>query len=181
MRKQPPHALQTEITVRSLMKDRMCSAAKYQEKETTWIWFRNLKPEQRALKRGYTDTHTGHLLQEKRLGLLLAGQNGGSSSRSCFPQLKDIDALTSFFFSLERSLAQRKQMTCLELPGSRVTTRPGEMRNHAVMEPWSATKGLLKGILQLSQGEKAVLTCELTLEEFTIAVNWKALGLHWLL
>lgn len=58
-------------------------------------------------------------------------------------------------------MAQRKRMTCLELPGGRVTTRPGEMRRHAVMEPWSATKGLLEGILQLSQGEKAVLTCEL--------------------
>ena len=47
-------------------------------------------------------------------------------------QLKDMDAPTSFFFDLERSVAQRKQMTCLELPGGRLTTGPDEMRSHAM-------------------------------------------------
>ena len=35
-----------------------------------------------------------------------------------------------FFFNLERSVAQGRQMLCLRHPGSRVNTSFGEMRNH---------------------------------------------------
>ena len=82
----------------------------------------------------HSDPTMGHLLQEKRLELssFLQERVKGALVRSRFLQLEDMDAPSSFFFNLERSVAQRKQMTCLKLPGGRVTTSPGEMRTHAV-------------------------------------------------
>ncbi len=110
----------------------------------------------------------------------------GALVRSRFLQLKDMDALTSFFFNLERSVAQRKQMTCLKLQGGRVTTSPGEMRSHAMdfhAELFRAEQcsmecreELLEGLPQLSLEEKAALDCELTLEKLTVAVNRLASG-----
>ncbi|KAI3375076.1 hypothetical protein L3Q82_021594 [Scortum barcoo] len=129
-----------------------------------------------------------HRLQEKRLELssLLQERVKGALVRFRFLQLKDMDALTSFFFNLERSVAQGKQMTCLELPGGRVTTSPGEMRGHAT-DFYSGLFGAeqcsmqccgepLEGLPQLSPEEKAALDCELTLEELTMAVNQMASG-----
>ncbi len=67
----------------------------------------------------YLDTMTGPPLQEKRLelSLFLQGRVKGALVWSRFLQFKDVDAPSSFFFSLERSVAQRKLMTCLKLPG----------------------------------------------------------------
>ncbi len=81
-----------------------------------------------------SDPAMGHVLQEKRLELssFLQERVKGALVRSRFLQLKDMDALTSFFFNLERSVAQRKQMTCLKLQGGRVTISPSEMRSHAI-------------------------------------------------
>ena len=82
-------------------------------------------------------------------------------------------------------------MTCLELPGGRVTTSPDEMRSHAMdfytklfAEEQCSMEGreeLLKGLPQLSEGEKAALDFELTLQELTIAVNQLAsdLRINW--
>jgi len=77
-------------------------------------------------------------------------------------------------------------MTCLKLPGGRVTTSPGEMRSHAVdfyTELFGAEccsmecrEELLEGLPQLSPGEQAVMDCTLTLEELTAAVNQMASG-----
>ena len=136
----------------------------------------------------HSDPTTGHLLQEKRLELSLFLQERvkGALVRSRFLQLKDMDGPSSFFFNLERSVAQRKQMTCLKLPGGRVTTSPGEMRTHAVSfyadlfgaEQCSmeCREELLEGLPQLIPGEKAALDSELTLEELTVAVNQMASG-----
>uniref|UniRef100_A0A671WHQ0 Reverse transcriptase domain-containing protein n=1 Tax=Sparus aurata TaxID=8175 RepID=A0A671WHQ0_SPAAU len=110
----------------------------------------------------------------------------GALVRSRYLKLKDMDAPSSFFFDLERSVAQRKQMTCLELPGGRVTTDPEEMRSHASdfytnlfgRESCSmdSFRELLEGLPQLSQEERATLDGELTLEDLTTAVNQMATG-----
>lgn len=109
-----------------------------------------------------------HLLREKRLELssFLQERVKGALVRSRFLQLKDIDAPTSFFFNLERSVAQRKLMNCLKLPGVRVTMDPAEMRSNAMdfyTDLFSAEQcslqcreELLKGLPQLSLEEKAV-------------------------
>lgn len=106
--------------------------------------------------------------------------------RSRFLQLKDMDAPSSFFFNLERSVAQRKVMTCLKLPGGRVTTNPGEMRSHAMSfysdlfgaEPcrMDCRGELLEGLPKLNLEEREALDCELSLEELTTAVNQMTSG-----
>ena len=77
-------------------------------------------------------------------------------------------------------------MTCLQLPGGRVTTSPGEMRSHAMVFyadlfgaqqcSMQSREELLEGLPQLSLDEKAALDCELTLEELKAAVNQMATG-----
>uniref|UniRef100_H3C2D2 BTB domain-containing protein n=1 Tax=Tetraodon nigroviridis TaxID=99883 RepID=H3C2D2_TETNG len=134
-------------------------------------------------------------LREKRLELstLLPERVKGALVRSCFLQLKDMDAPTSFFFNLEKSAAQRKQMTsqrkqmtCLKLPGGRVTTSLSEIRSCA-MDFYTELFGaeycslegrgeLLEGLPQLTQEERETLDRKLTLEELTAAVNQLALG-----
>lgn len=77
-------------------------------------------------------------------------------------------------------------MTCLKLPGGRVTPDPGEIRSHAVefyadlfrAEQCSmdCREELLEGFPQLSEGEKAAVDSELTLKELTAAVEQVAPG-----
>ena len=43
-----------------------------------------------------------------------------------------MDALSSFFFTLEKSVARTKQMVCLRLPDGTLTTDQRELRMHAV-------------------------------------------------
>ncbi|KAI3357925.1 hypothetical protein L3Q82_016315 [Scortum barcoo] len=59
-----------------------------------------------------SDPTVSHLLQEKRLELssFLQERVNGAHVRSRFLQLKDINAPSSFFFNLERSVAQTKQI-----------------------------------------------------------------------
>ncbi|KAJ3605708.1 hypothetical protein NHX12_027752 [Muraenolepis orangiensis] len=127
------------------------------------------------------------MLQKKRLELssFLQERVKGALVRCHFLEIKEMDAPTPFFFKLERSVAQRKQMSCLKLPGGRVTSSPGEMRNHA-MDFYTNLFGgeqcsiegreeILEGP-QLSPEEKAALDLELTLEELTGAVNQMASG-----
>ncbi|XP_041646439.1 DAB adaptor protein 1a [Cheilinus undulatus] len=95
-----------------------------------------------------------------------------------------MDAPSSFFFNLEKSVAQRKLMACLKLPGGRITSSPAEMRSHAVdfyAELFGAElcdagsrEELLGNLPQLSPEERSVLDSELTLEELTDAVNQMA-------
>ncbi|KAJ3582193.1 hypothetical protein NHX12_015766, partial [Muraenolepis orangiensis] len=128
------------------------------------------------------------LLQKKRLELssFLQERVKGALVRCRFLQIKEMDAPTPFFFNLERSVAQRKQMSCLKLPGGRVTSSPEEMRDHA-MDFYTNLFGgeqcsiegreeILEGLPQLSPEEKAALDLELTLEELTGAVNQMASG-----
>ncbi|KAJ3614016.1 hypothetical protein NHX12_017593, partial [Muraenolepis orangiensis] len=128
------------------------------------------------------------LLQKKRLELssFLQERVKGALVRCRFLEIKEMDAPTPFFFNLERSVAQRKQMSCLKLPGGRVTSSPEEMRNHA-MDFYTDLFGgeqcsiegreeILEGLPQLSPEEKAALDLELTLEELTGAVNQMASG-----
>lgn len=103
--------------------------------------------------------------------------------RSRFLQMNDMDGPSSFFFNLERSMARRKLMTCLKLPGGRVTTDPGEIRNHAVKFyaefylfraeqcSMSCREELLEGLPQLRKEEKTLLDRELSLGELTAAVE----------
>ncbi|KAJ3596708.1 hypothetical protein NHX12_003112 [Muraenolepis orangiensis] len=128
------------------------------------------------------------LLQKKRLELssFLQERVKGALVRCRFLEIKEMDAPTPFFFNLERSVAQRKQMSCLKLPGGRVTSSPEEMRDHA-MDFYTNLFGgeqcsiegreeILEGLPQLSPEEKAALDLELTLEELTGAVNQMASG-----
>ncbi|KAJ3605666.1 hypothetical protein NHX12_027711 [Muraenolepis orangiensis] len=130
----------------------------------------------------------GQLLQKKRLELssFLQERVKGALVRCRFLEIKEMDAPTPFFFNLERSVAQRKQMSCLKLPGGRVTSSPEEMRDHA-MDFYTNLFGgeqcsiegreeILEGLPQLSPEEKAALDLELTLEELTEAVNQMASG-----
>ena len=96
------------------------------------------------------------MLKEKRLELSTFLRVKGALIRSRFLQLKDMDTPTSFFFNLEKSLAQRKHMTCLKLPGGQVTMSPSEMRrcamdfyaNHFKVEPcrMECQEKLLEGL-----------------------------------
>ncbi|KAJ3612006.1 hypothetical protein NHX12_020285 [Muraenolepis orangiensis] len=128
------------------------------------------------------------LLQKKRLELssFLQERVKGALVRCRFLEIKEMDAPTPFFFNLERSVAQRKQMSCLKLPGGRVTSSPEEMRDHA-MDFYTDLFGgeqcsiegreeILEGLPQLSPEEKAALDLELTVEELTGAVNQMASG-----
>ncbi|KAJ3586173.1 hypothetical protein NHX12_012574, partial [Muraenolepis orangiensis] len=128
------------------------------------------------------------LLQKKRLELSSFLQEivKGALVRCRFLEIKEMDAPTPFFFNLERSVAQRKQMSCLKLPGGRVTSSPEEMRDHA-MDFYTNLFGgeqcsiegreeILEGLPQLSPEEKAALDLDLTLEELTGAVNQMASG-----
>ena len=137
---------------------------------------------------GDSDLTAGQLLHEKRLELRFFLQERVKAAlvRSRFLQIKDMDTPSSFFFCLEKSVAQRKQMICLRLPGVNVTTDPSEMKNHATAfytDLFGAEQcsidcrvELLDGLPQLSPEEKAALDCELTLEELTVVVNHLASG-----
>ena len=130
------------------------------------------------------DTALGRKRQE--LGTFLQERVKGALVRSRYLNIKDMDAPTSFFFNLEKKEAMRKTMTCLKLPGGRVTTDPGEMRKHAVeyytglfaaedCDEHCATE-LLEGLPQLSPQEREVLDRDLSLEELTTAVEQMASG-----
>ena len=83
-------------------------------------------------------------------------------------------------------MAQRKQMTYLELAGGIVSISPDEMRSHA-MDNYTNIFGdeqcsiegheeLLEELPQLSQGEKAALDFELFLKELTVCCQPDGIG-----
>ena len=134
------------------------------------------------------DPTSGHLLRERRLELsaFLRERVKGALVRSRFLRLEEMDAPSSFFFNLERSVARRKQMACLQLLDGRVTTSPEEMNAHARgfysnlfgADPCcqESRVELQEGLPQLSEGERTSLDCELTLEELTVAANQMTSG-----
>eukprot|EP00064_Thunnus_orientalis_P008015 superscaffoldBa00000926_g8037 len=126
------------------------------------------------------------LLQEKRLELstFMQARVKGVLIRSRSLNVKDMDALSSFFFSLEKTVARSRLIISLRLPGGRVTTDPKEIRRYAVIfysflfgankcDPDSAAE-LLEGHPQFSPEEKADLDRGISLEELTAAVGQMA-------
>ncbi|KAJ4941430.1 hypothetical protein JOQ06_011309 [Pogonophryne albipinna] len=155
------------------------------------LWSQILSPDEKRLLRGYGQGRakpdpadpfpeiylspglgelTGPLLKEKAKGALI---------RARFTSMRDIDAPTTFFFNLERSVGQRDQMVCLRLPDGQVTSEPAEMRRHAVSFYTDLFKAegcdveaadeLLQGLPQLSPAESDTLGSDITLEELTSA------------
>lgn len=110
----------------------------------------------------------------------------GTLVRSCFLHLEEMDAPSSFFFNLERSVARRKQMACFQLPNDRITTVLEEMKAHARSScgrlfgvercSLQSREEHLEGLPQLSPEEMNSLDCELTPEELTVAVKQVCLG-----
>lgn len=134
------------------------------------------------------DKEDGILLKEKKkeLGLFLKERVKGAMVRARYINIREIDAPSTFFFNLERTVAQKKQMACLSLPDGRVTTDPAEMRKHAVdfytalygaeVSDVECTAELLQELPQLEQSERDALDSELSYEELTTAVNQLAPG-----
>ncbi|XP_060926023.1 NLR family CARD domain-containing protein 3-like [Limanda limanda] len=124
--------------------------------------------------------------KKQQLNSFLQEKAKGALVRARFQKLKDIDAPTTFFFNLERSVAQGKQMVGLRLPDGNITAEPAEMRRHSV-EFYSdlfgaeecdaeAVAELLQDLPQLSPGERDILSSDITLEELTTAVSQMAAG-----
>uniref|UniRef100_A0A669D6D2 Reverse transcriptase domain-containing protein n=1 Tax=Oreochromis niloticus TaxID=8128 RepID=A0A669D6D2_ORENI len=118
-----------------------------------------------------------HFLHERAKGALV---------RARFTRLQDMDAPTTFFFNLGKSVVRRKQMMCLQLSDGKVTTDPAEMRRHAVAfytDLFSAdgcdvdsASDLLQGLPQLSPGDRDVLNRDITLDELSAVVSQMASG-----
>ncbi|KAJ3583936.1 hypothetical protein NHX12_015433 [Muraenolepis orangiensis] len=126
------------------------------------------------------------LLKQQQLNCFLQEKAKGALIRARFTSMRDIDAPTTFFFNLERSVGQRKQMVCLRLPDGQVTSEPAEMRRHAVSFYTDLFKAegcdveaadeLFQGLPQLSPAESDTLGSDITLEELTSAVTQMASG-----
>ena len=97
-----------------------------------------------------------------------------------------MDAPTSFFFNLEKSISRKKQMVCHRLPDGKATTDQIEMRRHAV-DFYSALfrvedvhrrcqHELLQGLPQLSPENRISMDAHISLEELTTAVGQLAFG-----
>ena len=83
----------------------------------------------------HSSTDSDTLQQKKKeLGLFLSERVKGALVRSRFTSVRDMDAPTSFFFNLEKSVSRTKQMVCLRLPDGKVTTDTGEMRQHEPLQ-----------------------------------------------
>lgn len=135
-----------------------------------------------------TDQQSNALLHSKRreLNSFMQERAKGALVRARFIRLQDMDAPTTFFFNLEKSVCQRKQMVCLRLPDGKVATEPAEMRKHAadfytdlfradVCDVDSAAE-LLQGLPQLCPGDQDTLSADITLDELTAAVSQMASG-----
>ncbi len=70
--------------------------------------------------------------KKKQLSYHLNERVKAALVRSRFTSVTDMDAPSAYFFQLERSVAQYKQMTCLRLPDGKITNDITEMRRHAV-------------------------------------------------
>ncbi|XP_075968244.1 adhesion G-protein coupled receptor G6 [Anarhichas minor] len=135
----------------------------------------------------HTSTDTHRLQQKKQqLGSFLQERAKGALVRSRFTSVRDMDAPTSYFFNLEKSVSQTKQMVCLRLPDGKMTTDPIEMRQHAVSfysalfrkedNHRESVDELLQDLPQLGPEDRAVLDANISLEELTAAVGQMAAG-----
>ena len=70
--------------------------------------------------------------EKKKLSFHLNERVKAALVRSRFASVTEMDAPSAYFFNLERSVAQSKQMTCLRLPDGKITNDIIEMRRHAV-------------------------------------------------
>lgn len=124
--------------------------------------------------------------KQKQLSVFLREKAKGALVRARFTTVRDMDAPTSFFFNLERSVGQRKQMVCLRRPDGTLTSDPAEMKRLAVSFysdlfeagecDGAAAEELLQGLPHLGPAEQDVLGADITLEELTSAVTQMASG-----
>ena len=89
---------------------------------------RDLEEEIRGLENSlltHSSTDSDRLQQKKQeLGSFLRKRVKGALVRSRFTSVRDMDAPTSFFFNLKKSVSRTKQMVCLRLPDGTLTTDP---------------------------------------------------------
>lgn len=119
--------------------------------------------------------------KKKQLSVYLKERVKAALVRSRFTSVTEMDAPSAFFFNLERSVSQSKQMTCLRLPDGKITNDIIEMRRHAVDFYSSLYKAehcdsscaaqLLQGLPQIDSGSKTALDTQITFQELTIAVG----------
>lgn len=134
------------------------------------------------------DPGLSYCLQQKKseLGSFLNERVKGALVRSRFIAVNEMDAPSAYFFNLERSVAQHKQMVCLRLPDGRVTTDIAEMRHHAV-DFYSClytaehcdldcAEQLFKGLPKLDSDSKTALDSFLMFEELSSAVTQLSSG-----
>ena len=93
-----------------------------------------IETEIRQCKEHTDDPLNNEIVKQKKrhLSAFLQERVKGALVRCHFMALKDMDATTAFFFNLEKKEATKKLMACLHLPDGRMTSDPGQMRQHAV-------------------------------------------------
>ncbi len=119
--------------------------------------------------------------KKKQLSYHLNERVKAALVRSRFTSVTDMDAPSAYFFQLERSVAQYKQMTCLRLPDGKITNDITEMRRHAVDFYSSLYKAdhcnpvceaqLFHELPQMDSTSRTVLDMQITFQELTIAVG----------
>lgn len=136
---------------------------------------------------GASSSNTEMLVSKRQqLNTLLRERAKGALVRARIASLKDMDAPTSFFFNLERSEAERKQVMCLSLLDGRLTSDPAEIRQHTVTfysELFAAhdcdedaAADLLRDLPQLSPEDSNTLGLDMSLEELSAAVEQMSPG-----
>lgn len=100
--------------------------------------------------------------------LFLQGRGKGALVHARTTTIKDMDAPTSFFFSLGRFEARRTHMACLRLPDGRLTSDPSELKRHTYSDLFKGDDcdGDARAAPQLSLEEH-----DISLEELTTAEN----------
>lgn len=136
---------------------------------------------------GASSSNTEMLVSKRQqLNALLRERAKGALVQARIASLKDMDAPTSFFFNLERSEAERKQVMCLRLLDGSQTSDPAEIRQHtgtfygelfaAHDCDEDAVADLLRNLPQLSPEDSNTLGLDLSLEELSSAVEQMAPG-----
>ncbi|KAG7478661.1 hypothetical protein JOB18_005256 [Solea senegalensis] len=97
-----------------------------------------------------------------------------------------MDAPSKFFFSLEKTVAQRKQIVCLQLPDGKLTSDQAEIKRQVVNFytelfgdegcDGDASAALTLDLPQLSPEERCTLSSDITIDELTIAMSQMATG-----
>ena len=124
--------------------------------------------------------------KQKELSTFLHERVKGAFVRARFTSAREMDAPTSFFFSLKKSVVPTKQMVCPPFPDGTLTTDQREMRMHTLDFYRSLYRAedcsrecqdkLLQGLPQLSCSDRGTLDADFSLEELTAAVSQMASG-----